>query len=75
MREFKMESGITIEVGENYRFADLWSGNGDEKEIFESGSVWIGNDENDMPIIAYFEVVEEDKEDIICSFVKVTDIV
>lgn len=33
MREFKMENETTIEVGETYRFADLWSGNGDEAEI------------------------------------------
>lgn len=38
MREFKMENETTIEVGETYRFADLWSGNGDEAEIFESGA-------------------------------------
>lgn len=30
MREFKMENETTIEVGETYRFADLWSGNGAE---------------------------------------------
>lgn len=46
MREFKMENETTIEVGETYRFADLWSGNGDEAEIFESGAVWIGNDDD-----------------------------
>lgn len=74
MREFKMENETTIEVGETYRFADLWSGNGDEAEIFESGAVWIGNDEDDMPIVADFKVIEEDKENIICSLVKITDI-
>lgn len=47
-----MENETTIEVGETYRFADLWSGNGDEAEIFESGAVWIGNDDDDMPIVA-----------------------
>lgn len=46
----------------------------DETEIFESGSVWIGNDENDMPVVAAFDVIEENKDNIIESFVKVTDI-
>lgn len=29
------ETGQIIEVGETYRFAYLWSGDGDEKEILE----------------------------------------
>ena len=74
MRDYIIENETTIEVGETYRFADLWSGNGDEAEIFESGAVWIGNDADNMPIVADFMVIEEDKENIICSQVKITDI-
>lgn len=55
MKDFKMENGNVVCVGETLQFADLWSGSGDETEIFESGSVWIGNDENDMPVVAAFE--------------------
>ena len=64
MKDFKMENGNVVCVGETLQFADL----------FESGSVWIGNDENDMPVVAAFDVIEENKDNIIESFVKVTDI-
>lgn len=74
MKDFKMENGNVVCVGETLQFADLWSGSGDETEIFESGSVWIGNDENDMPVVAAFDVIGENKDNIIESFVKVTDI-
>lgn len=74
MKKFRMENGTVIEKGETYIFADLWSGKGDEEEILESGSVWIGDDENDMPIVADFEIVAADENNIIFSTVKVTDI-
>ena len=74
MKDFKMENGNVVCVGETLQFEDLWSGSGDETEIFESGSVCIGNDENDMPVVAAFDVIEENKDNIIESFVKVTDI-
>lgn len=74
MKEFKMDNGNKIEVGETYRFSDLWSGNGDEIELMESGSIWIGNDENDMPIIADFDVIEVNEDDAILSIIKVKDI-
>lgn len=74
MKDFKMENGNVVCVGETLQFADLQSGSGDEKEIFESGSVWIENNENDMPVVAAFDVIEENKDNIIKSSVKITDI-
>lgn len=35
MKDFKMENGNVVCVGETLQFADLWSGSGDETEIFE----------------------------------------
>lgn len=75
MKEFKMYNGNTIEVGEEIRFADLWqSDDGDEEELLDSGCVWIANDENDAPVIADFEILRKDEDDLLNSLVKVTDI-
>ena len=70
-----MFDGNMLEVGEKIRFADLWqSDDGDEKELLESGCCWVGDDENNMPIIADFEILEKDEENLVNSLVKVTDI-
>lgn len=75
MKEFKMYNGNMLEVGEEIRLADLWqSDDGDEEEILDSGRCWVGDDENDMPITADFEILEKDEEDLLNSLVKVTDI-
>ena len=75
MKEFKMYNGNMLEVGEKIRVADLWQSNdGDEKEILDSGCCWVGNDENDMPMFADFEILEKDGENLVRSIVKVTDI-
>ncbi len=70
-----MFDGNMLEVGEEIRFADLWqSGDGDEEELLNSGCCWVGVDEDDMPMIADFEILEKDEENLINSLVKVTDI-
>lgn len=62
-------------MGEEIRLADLWqSDEGDEAEILDSGCCWVGDDENNMPIIADFEILQKDEEDLLNSLVKVTDI-
>lgn len=74
-KECKMFNGKTLEVGEEIRFADLWqSGDGDEEELLNSGCVWVANDENDAPVIADFEILQKDEENLIDTLVKVTDI-
>ena len=75
MKEFKMYNGNMLEVGEEIRFADLWqSDDGDEKELLDSGCCWVGNDENNMPMFADFEILKKDEENLVRSIVKVTDI-
>lgn len=75
MKEFRMYNGNTIEVGEKIRFADLWqSDDGDVEELLESGCCWVGDDDDNMPIIADFEILRKDEEDLLNSLVKVTDI-
>lgn len=75
MKEIRMADGNMLRVGETYRFADLWqSETGDEGEILDSGCCWVGDDENNMPIIADFEILEKDKENLVQSLVKITDI-
>lgn len=75
MKEFKMDNGNMLEVGEEIRFADLWqSETGDEGEILVSGCCWVGDDENNMPIIADFEILQKDEENLVRSLVKITDI-
>lgn len=75
MKEFKMYNGNMLEVGEVHRFADLWqSDDGDEEELLESGCCWVGDDKDGMPIIADFEILRKDEEDLLNSLVKITDI-
>lgn len=75
MKEFKMYNGNMLEVGEELRFADLWqSDDGDEEEILDSGCCQVGDDENNMPIIADFEILQKDEENLVRSLVKITDI-
>jgi hypothetical protein len=75
MKEFKMYNGNTIEIGEELRFADLWqSETGDEEELLDSGCCWVGDDEDNMPIIADFEILRKGEDDLLNSLVKVTDI-
>ena len=75
MKEVKMFDGNMLEVGEEIRFADLWqSDDGDEEELLDSGCCWVGDDEDGMPMIADFEILRKDKENLINSLVKVTDI-
>lgn len=75
MKEFKMYNGNMLEVGEVHRFADLWqSDDGDEEEILDSGCCWVGDDENNTPIIADFEILQKDEENLINTLVKITDI-
>lgn len=75
MKEFRMYNGNTIKIGEEIRFADLWqSETGDEEELLESGCCWVGDDKDGMPIIADFEILRKDEEDLLNSLVKITDI-
>lgn len=75
MEDFKMYDGNTIKIGEEIRFADLWqSDEGDEEELLNSGCCWVGDDEDGMPMIADFEILRKDKENLINSLVKITDI-
>lgn len=75
MKRFKMYNGNMLEVGEEIRFADLWqSETGDEEELLDSGCCWVGDDEDNMPIIADFEILRKDEEDLLNSLVKITDI-
>ena len=61
-----------IEVGKTMRFADLFD-RGDEDEILESGSIYIGHDENGLPLVADFEIVEQ-ADEIMDTVVRITDI-
>lgn len=62
-----------IEVGAELYFGQLWDGDGNGKELLEDGSVCVGEDESDMPVIVGFKIVNQD-EDILKTLLKVTDI-
>ncbi len=47
-----------VEVGKEYYFGELWDGRNEGSELLESGSVWIGNAEYDMPVVAAFNILE-----------------
>ena len=75
MKKVKMFNGKILEVGEKIYFADLWqSGDGDIEELLESGCVWVANGESDESIIADFQIIEADEQNLLRTLVKVTDI-
>lgn len=73
MKEVKMFNGDVLKVGDEVRFVHIYS-DGDEEELLESGEIWVANDESDIPIIADFEILRKDKEDLLNSLVKITGI-
>lgn len=75
MKKYKMYNGVLLNVGDLIRFYDLWqSKDGNIDDLLESGCVWINNDENDIPIIAVFEIVENDQDNSSETIVKILDI-
>lgn len=48
-----------IKIGTELYFGQLWDGDEDGEELLESGSVCLGEDENRMPVIVAFEIVEK----------------
>lgn len=63
-----------VEVGEEYYWGQLWYGNGDGKEILDSGSIAIYDNDKEEDVVIYFEIIDLDKEDIMKSMVRVTEI-
>ena len=57
-----------IEIGQEYYFGQLWDGEGDGKELMESGAISPDNES-----IVAFEVAEK-AEDLAQTVVRVTDI-
>lgn len=80
MKEIRMANGNMLRVGESIRFADLWqSEQGDVRELLESGCCWVGADEDGLPAVADFEILDElngdeEEEDLVRVLVKITDI-
>lgn len=63
-----LESREEIKIGMEVRFAELWDGDGDGKELLESSSVSPDNEN-----IVAFDVIELD-EDVLNTLVRVTDV-
>lgn len=57
-----------IEVGTELYFGQIWDGDGDGKELLESGAVSPDNEN-----VVAFEVVDDDG-DILKTLVRITDI-
>lgn len=80
MKEIEMANGNILRVGDIICFADLWqSEQGDVKELLESGCCWVGADEEGLPAVADFELLdeiseEEEDEDLVRVYVRITDI-
>lgn len=62
-----------IKLGAELYFGQLWDGNGDSEELLDSGSICLGEDENQMPVIVAFEIVGE-AMDILNAVVRVMDV-
>ena len=45
-----------------------------EFKMYDGNMLEVGDDENDMPMIADFEILEKDEENLVRSLVKITDI-
>lgn len=65
---YVLASEEEIKIGGKYYFGQLWDGNGDGKELLESGAIAPYNDE-----VVAFKIVDGD-EDILQNLVEVTDI-
>lgn len=66
-----------IEIGEEYYLGQLWDGSGDIEDIIDGnreGSVWIGDDEDGMPVIVAFTYDKLDNEEPMDTVVTVTNI-
>ena len=63
-----LESREEIAIGMEFRFAELWNGNGDGDELLQSGAISPDNEN-----VVAFDIVEENS-DILNTFVRVTDI-
>lgn len=57
-----------IKIGDKLYFGEITDGDGDLKEILDSGAIFI-----DCGIVD-FTVIEEDKDDILKSIVQIDDI-
>ncbi len=70
-----LESGneTLVEVGESYNIADITDA-GNIEEVIESNSVWLGDDEGDMSIIADFKILQENTENPWLTKVEITEI-
>lgn len=62
-----------IEKGAELYFGQLLDGEEDGEGLLNDGSICVGQDENDMPVIVSFEIIEQN-DDILKTNVKVTDI-
>lgn len=62
-----------IRLGNTYYFAQLWDGNGDSEELLNSGAICTGEDEDDIPIIVGFKIIQENV-DILQTRIEVTGI-
>ena len=63
-----LESREEIKIGMELRFAEVWDGNGDGKELLQSGAISPDNEN-----IVSFDIIEENSN-ILNTIVKVTDI-
>lgn len=74
-KEVKMFNGNMLAVGDEVDFWDTWDAKGsggDDDEILDSGSTWVANEDNDIPICAEFEILERDYEVPGKSRIKIT---
>lgn len=66
-----------IKIGEDYYLGQLWDGSGDIEDIIDGnreGSVWVGDDEDGMPVIVAFTYEKLDPEEPMDTVVTVTNI-
>lgn len=62
-----------IKVGAELYFGQLWDGNGDGKELLESGEIAVWDKETESESIVGFEIIEPNG-DVLNALVKVTDL-
>mgnify|MGYP000397011539 CR=1 FL=1 len=51
---------------------DVKGSGGDDDEILDSGTTWVANEDNGIPICAEFEILERDYEVPGKSIIKIT---
>ena len=63
-----------IYVGMTTHLCEIYDGEESIIDVLENKNFYIGNDENNLPMVAEFEIIEANTGDLLRTWIKFTDI-